>query len=122
MTIALFRKLGFFIACLGLFAVGARADAKQDFTLHNETGVEIQSLYVSPADSDDWEEDVLGQDTLEQGQSVHIRFSRQEKADFWDIKVTDKDGNSLEWHKLKLSEISDVTLYYKDGDGTAKVE
>lgn len=122
MTIALFRKLGAFIACLGLFAAAARADAKQDFTLHNETGVEIHSLYVSPADSDDWEEDVLGQDTLEQGQSVHIRFSREEKADFWDIRVTDKDGNSLEWHKLKLSEISEVTLYYKNGEGTAKVE
>src|SRR2546423_14610939 len=34
----------------------AAEGGKQDFTLHNQTGVEIHSLYVSPHDLVDWGE------------------------------------------------------------------
>jgi len=77
-------------------SVFARA-GKQDFVLHNETGVEINSLYVSPHDSNDWQEDILGQKTLPNGESVKIAFDNREKKMHWDLKVTDKNGNSLEW-------------------------
>ena len=67
-----------------LVATAAFAQGKQDFTLHNMTGVEIHELYVSPHSSDDWEEDVLGQDTLADGDSVDIHFSPKETARLWD--------------------------------------
>jgi hypothetical protein len=84
--------------------------------------VEIDKLFVSPADSDDWQEDILGQDTLPTGQSVDIKFKRSEKAPKWDLKIEDSKGNSIEWHDLNLPEINKVTLFYKDGKGTAQVE
>lgn len=37
---------------------------RQDFTLHNETGVVIHERYISPHDSDNREEDVSGRDAL----------------------------------------------------------
>src|SRR2546421_8099936 len=80
-----------------LLAPAAFAQGKQDFALHNETGVEINELYVSPHSSDDWEEDILGQDTLASGESVEIHFSRKEKSKLWDLKVVDKQGNSITW-------------------------
>ena len=46
----------------------------QDFTFVNHTGVEIHKLYTSPHSSDEWEEDVLGEDTLDDGESLEIRF------------------------------------------------
>jgi cytoskeletal protein RodZ len=95
---------------------------KQDFTLHNQTGVEINSLYVSPHDKDEWGEDILGQDTLADGQSVEITFSPKEKAAMWDLKVTDSKDNSIEWENLNLMEISEVTLHYSNGKGTAEVK
>lgn len=100
----------------------AAEGGKQDFMLHNETGVEIHNLYVSPHNEDDWGEDILGRDTLASGQSVEITFSPKEKAANWDLKVTDQDGNSIEWENLNLLEISEVTLHFNNGKGTAEVK
>lgn len=100
----------------------AATEGKQDFTLHNKTGVEIHNVHVSPHDKDDWEEDILGRDTLPDGESVDITFSPQEKAALWDLKVADSKGNSIEWENLNLMEISDVTLHYEGGKATAEVK
>src|SRR5690242_6541414 len=76
------------------------AAGPQDFILHNKTGVEIHSVFVSPHSAGDWQEDVLGQDTLPNDQSVKITFNDRDKHVHWDLKVTDKDGNALEWYDL----------------------
>ena len=99
----------------------ARA-GKQDFVLHNETGVEIHEVYVSPVTADDWEEDVLGKDPLANGESVKITFDDRDKHSHWDLKVVDAKGNGIEWHDLNLVEISEVTLHYKDGKAWADVK
>jgi len=109
---------------LGVIAMFVTANAfaragKQDFVLHNETGVEIHEVYVSPVTSDDWEEDVLGKDPLPNGDSVKITFDDRDKHAHWDLKVGDGKGNSIEWHDLNLVEISEVTLHYKDGKAWA---
>lgn len=93
--------------------------AKQDFSLTNATGVEIDELHVSPHDVEDWQEDVLGRDTLPNGQTVNISFSPKEKAAMWDIKITDKEGTSIEWENLNLLEIAEVTLHFENGKPTA---
>ena len=90
----------------------ASDSAAQDFTLVNETGVEIDKVYISPHDKDDWEEDVLGKDTLPSGQNVDIKFHRDETAAEWDLRIEDKDGNSIEWENLNLLKISKLTLHY----------
>lgn len=100
----------------------AQQGGAQDFTLVNQTGVEIDKLYIGPHNEDEWGEDILGQDKLPSGQSVEIKFSRTEKAAMWDLKIEDKEGNSIEWENLNLLEINKVTLFYKDGKGTAQVE
>lgn len=100
----------------------ANAAGAQDFTLVNKTGVEIHALYVAPHESDDWEEDILGRDTLPADATVDIKFDRTEKAAMWDLRVEDKDGNSIEWENLDLLKISKVTLHYSNGKATAEVE
>lgn len=95
---------------------------EQDFTLVNSTGVVINKLFISPHDKDDWEEDILGQDTLASGQSLDIEFHRDEKADMWDLRVEDTQGNAIEWENLKLTEISKVTLHYENGKARAETE
>ena len=95
---------------------------KQDFLLHNETGVEIHEVYVSPVTADDWEENVLGKDTLPNGDSVKITFDDRDKHSHWDLKVVDGKGNSIEWHDLNLVEIAEVTLHYKEGKAWADVK
>ena len=105
------------IAAPSLFARGANdasVQNKQDFTLHNETGQEITEVYVSPTGVDDWEEDILGTETLPNGESVAISFSRR-KENMWDIKVVFRNGKNSVWTKLNLSQITDVTLSFKNG-------
>ena len=94
----------------------------QDFTLVNSTGVEIHAVFISPHDSDDWEEDILGQDTLPDGDTVDIKFNRAEKAPMWDLRIEDSKENSIEWENLNLLEISKLTLTYKEGKATAHSE
>ena len=77
---------------LGVIAIFLTATAfaragKQDFILHNQTGVEIHEVYVSPVSTDDWEEDVLGKGTLPDGESVKITFNDREKHVHWDLKI-----------------------------------
>ena len=103
-------------------ATAAFAQGKQDFTLVNMTGVEIHEVYISPHTTEDWEEDILGQDTLPNGDSVEITFSRTEKAKLWDLKIVDGKGNAIEWERLNLLEISKVTLHYKNGKAWADLE
>jgi hypothetical protein len=122
----LVSKTKIFIA-LGVVAMIVTANAvarsgKQDFVLQNSTGVEIHELYVSPTAADDWEEDILGVDTLPTGESVKVTFDDREKNSKWDLKVVDSKGNSIEWRELNLIEISKVTLHYKDGKAWADVE
>jgi hypothetical protein len=100
----------------------AQEGGKQDFTLVNQTGVEIDKLFISPHDVEDWQDDVLGQDTLPSGQSVDIKFHRKETAAMWDLRIEDKQGNSIEWENLNLLQINKVTLHYTGGKGTAEVE
>jgi len=94
--------------------VSAAGQNKQDFTLHNETGQEIKEVYVSPTETDEWEEDILGVDTLPNGDSVDISFTRR-REDMWDLKVVFRSGRSSIWTKLNLSQITDVTLSFKNG-------
>ena len=94
--------------------VPAATQNKQDFTLHNETGLEIKEVYVSPTAADEWEEDILGTDTLEDGSSVDISFTRRHE-DMWDVKVVFRNGKANTWTKLNLSQITDVTISFKNG-------
>ena len=94
----------------------------QDFTLVNSTGVEIHALYVSPADQEEWGSDILGKETLADGESAEITFSPKEESAKWDLRVEDGKGNSIEWSDLDLTEISKVTLNYENGKASADVE
>ncbi|HKP38252.1 MAG TPA: hypothetical protein VJT71_15440 [Pyrinomonadaceae bacterium] len=110
------------VVAMFVTATALARPGKQDFVLNNETGVEIHELYVSPVETDEWEEDVLGVDTLPSGDSVKITFEDRDKHVHWDLKVVDSKGNSIEWHDLNLIEIAEVTLHYKDGKAWANVK
>lgn len=114
--------IGLSVLAMAVAATSMARSGKQDFVLHNSTGVEIHELYVSPTTIDQWEEDVLGVDTLPNGDSVKITFDDREKSSKWDLKVVDSKGNSIEWRNLNLIEISEVTLHYKDGKAWADVK
>jgi hypothetical protein len=62
-------------------------------------------LHISPHSADEWGEDILGADTLADGETLEIKFSRSEKAAQWDLRVEDSEGHSIEWENLNLLEM-----------------
>lgn len=90
----------------------AWAEGKQNFTLKNRTGYTVAEVYVSPAKSDDWEEDVMGGDVLDNGQDVHIQFSRAAKSCMWDLKVVYDDEVEAEWAGFDLCKVSTISIFY----------
>ncbi len=114
-----------FFALLFVLLFAALTPARagdQDFTLVNKTGFDIHSVYVSPHNTDEWEEDVLGKDVLSDGDQVEIKFSRTAKGKIWDLKVSDQDGKGYVWENINLREVSKVTVEYKGGKATATYE
>lgn len=95
------------------------AQAGQDFTLVNKTGTAINALYITPHNAEVWGEDILGVDSLRDGETLDIKFSRKEQAEFWDLRIEDKSGAALEWENLNLLAIDTLTLFYKNGKTSA---
>jgi len=110
-------------AMLGALGASPAALAgEQDFTLVNHTGAEIQRLYTSPHRSNDWEEDVLGEDTLADGESLEITFPKRTRATHWDLRVEDSKGHAITFEDLNLKEISEVVLHYRHGKAWADLK
>lgn len=92
-----------------LFAPITSFAGTQDFTIINQTGYTIYEVYVSETTNDDWEEDILGKDVLDNGGRLNVTFSGR-SACLWDIMVLDEDDNSVEWSGINLCEVSVVVL------------
>ena len=111
---------------LAAFAAAALATpaaaGTQDFTVLNNTGYPIEEVYVSASAKDEWEEDVLGRDTLPEGERTKIRFSSDEEACLWDLKVVYSDEETAEWQGINLCEVSVVALSYDRKSGRTWAE
>ena len=97
------------------------AESMNDFTLVNKTGYVIDKVFVGPSKSEEWGEDVLGQDVLEDGASVAIKFHPKASASgTYDLKVTYKiDNSSVVWYGYDLTKIEKITIHYdKENDKT----
>lgn len=104
-------------------SVASAQEGKQDFDLVNKTGYDISHVYVSPAKSDDWEEDVLGKDVLSDGDEWEIKFDRASKTCKWDLKVVyADDSSSAYWRAIDLCKISKITVKYNRKSDTTSAD
>lgn len=114
--------LGICMALALAASVAAVGSGDQDFTLINKTGLSVDELYLSPSNDNEWGEDVLGVDVLEDGQKVSISFSHKESECMWDMKIVDEDEDDIIWEDINLCKASQITLYYKGGKPTAEIK
>lgn len=109
-------------AICGMIFAGPAFAGSRDFVLVNQTGVEIAELYISPVAKANWGEDALTVKSLQPGAECLVKILREETGDFWDLKIVDQEGTSLEWPELQLSAISKVTLTIESGTPIATYE
>lgn len=79
-------------------------------TFTNKTEVVVNEMFGSNSGSDNWEEDVLGNDTLEPGQSVDVNFDDATGYCKFDFKVTFADGDEGTLMDVNVCEVADVTI------------
>jgi len=91
----------------------------QDFTVVNETGIEIYALYVSPTGEASWGDDILTTDTLPVGSSTDIIFDTEVEEQYWDLMIADSAGTTVEWSNIDLFAVSEITLKIENGTPTA---
>ena len=91
-------------------AAPAGDQTNQNFTLVNNTGHTVVTLNVSPNNENEWGPDILGADTLANGQTAQITFPRGEEQCSWDIRATYDDGDTTDARGVDLCHIATVTL------------
>ena len=102
-------------ALIVLSGVAYAQEAKQNFVLVNKTGYDLSEIYISPANANTWDEDLLanGDDEFVDGQASEINFHSGVKTCKWDLKVVySDDDSSAIWHDIDLCTISKVTIKY----------
>lgn len=104
-------------------AAAAERGGGLGFTLTNYTGTALRGVYVARSESEGWEENILGggANELADGDSVEIRFSPEEKAEAWDVRVVGVDDRYAVWKGLRLGGVSRVTLHIDMAEGLVVV-
>lgn len=93
---------------------------QQDFALQNRTGYQIDEVYVSRSANQNWGNDVMGNNALEDGRTVNISFNAPDNACKWDMHVKYNDGDEATWNNLNLCNINKVTLFWDKGRQTTR--
>lgn len=76
------------------------------FTLINSTSRVLEEFYASPPSTDDWEEDILGSDVLNPGESIEITIDDGREDCTYDFKGVLGPGNGVGAGALIQSEVS----------------
>ncbi|HJR69223.1 MAG TPA: hypothetical protein VKA43_04210 [Gammaproteobacteria bacterium] len=97
---------------VGISAAALAADYYVDIT--NRTGYTIMYMYVSPAKSDSWEEDVLGKEVLPDGKTRRVTLTGF-RSPIFDIRLVDEDGDKYTFWNVDVSE-RDIVVTLGDLD------
>ena len=104
-------------AALMLMSQTSALAGAQDFAVVNNTGSTIHHIFCSRADTDNWEEDILGDvGVIYPDQYVTITFNAAERGQYWDFRVVFDNGVDLYWEDVDLLSVSVITV---NSDGTA---
>ena len=95
-------------------------NAVLDFELVNKTGRDIDALYMSPSQTDDWGDNVMNGDVLKNNGTVSLEFSPASNSKVWDLSVGwvgYSSDDDVVWHDIDLSTVEKITLHYNEKTG-----
>ena len=111
----MFAKLKLVVAAAMLLVASTAAVAADYYVdITNRTGYTIMYMYVSPAKSDSWEEDVLGDDVLLDGHTQRVTLTGY-KSSIFDIRLVDEDGDKYTFWNVDVA-TDDITVTLDDLD------
>lgn len=116
------RKILLMMVLLAVLVLPSGALAgTQDFTLVNNSPFNMVGFWVAPANSDNWEENLLEGVYLPPNSSVDVSFENSNNVEWWNFRVKDSSGKVWRWEKndYNLNQIAEITYYYKSSGGAA---
>lgn len=106
-----------FAAALMIFAFSTGAALAKEILIANGTGFTIKRLGLADSNASGNAQDLLGNDTLANGEGLKINISGSPKG--WELIAVDNEGNQVNWQNLDLTGVSKITLR---GDGSADLQ
>jgi hypothetical protein len=99
-------------AVLGIATAASTAAFASDktVTVVNKTKTTMSAIYASSVGARTWEEDILGQDVLEPGQSVDIDMDDGSGACRFDLKAEFSDGSNTIQQDLNVCKVGEFTF------------
>lgn len=96
------------IVVIGIFLFRTSEKETLSFNLSvvNDTGVDIYALYASQPEVDDWEEDILADEVLCDGDTIDVEFTVTEDTLDWDFAIEDIEENIIEFYGLSFEDCS----------------
>ena len=80
------------------------------FDLVNNSSRAIENFYTSPSNTDDWQEDVLGEDTIEAGATEEITIADGSTQCVYDMRFVMDDKAELVEKAIDLCKLGTFTL------------
>ena len=74
----------------------------EQITVVNNGSTAVWYIFVSPNYSDNWEEDVLGEDVLMPGMQIPVTLTGYNGHCFFDVKVEDSNGYAREYYDVNV--------------------
>ena len=95
------------LLAMAAMLVPASASAAPDgknrkVTVENISSVTVRELYASPITATTWEEDLLGQKTLNSGQSISANIDNGTTECYYDLKAVMANGKAWERRKVNV--------------------
>jgi hypothetical protein len=102
------------IAALSLLAFALPASGALALDRHvrvtNDTSYTIREFYASNVGSNNWEEDILGREMLEPGQTININIDDASGYCKYDFRAVFEDGGEAIKQRVNVCEISRFTF------------
>lgn len=90
---------------------GAGIACNKNFKVYNKTDKTITKLFVSPYQSDDWEDNVLSGD-IEPDTDLPVDMSDDSRnVSLYDVKAVFEDGSKTEGYKVNLCRAAQINIY-----------
>ena len=94
---------------LAVSAINAASAANRKVDVVNDTGLTMSEFYASNTGTDDWEEDILGSDTLDVGDIFEIDIDDGTGACKFDFKAVFTNGTSHVQRAINVCAVSTFT-------------
>lgn len=101
------------VVALGLLLLPTAALADK-VVIENNTGSTLTELYISNADTNSWEEDVLGRDSIGPGDSVRVDLGRN--CMMYDLLARFSNGEKHIYININVKKYKDLRLNGNDAD------